>query len=160
MIRPCQKVLIAAVVLLMTGAETSAQSRAPQFTDYGVRTVHKGANAPVKLSRNDRAFRTRIRGASKDKPNFAGEYILAQWGCGAECLSTVVINARTGKVYGLPFSICCWSSEVDPVDFDLHSRLLIVRGLRNESEKDGESDTHYYEFSGGQFRFIRTIKKP
>lgn len=159
MIRPCQKALIAAALLVFSAAEASAQARAPRFTQYAVSVVYKGPNAPVKLSKDDRAFRTRIRGAAKDKPNFAGEFILAQWGCGAECLTTVVISARTGRVYSVPFSICCWSTDVDAVDFKLNSRLLIFRGMRDESESDGEKDTHYYEFSGGRFRFIRTIKR-
>ena len=159
MIKPRQKALIAAALLLITVAEVSAQARAPRFSEYRVDVVYRGPNAPVKLSKDDRAFRTRIRGAAKDKPNFAGEYILAQWGCGAECLSTIVISARTGTVYSVPFSICCWSSEVDAIEFRLNSRLLIFRGVRNENEKDGESDTHYYEFRKGLFRFIKTIKK-
>ncbi len=94
MIRPCQKALIAAALLVFSAAEASAQARAPRFTQYAVSVVYKGPNAPVKLSKDDRAFRTRIRGAAKDKPNFAGEFILAQWGCGAECLTTVVISGE------------------------------------------------------------------
>lgn len=150
-----------AVALLITSAATCAfaQGRVPRFAEYPVTTVYSGPNAPVKLTRDDQSFRTRIRGAAKDKRNFAGEYILAQWGCGAECLTTVVISARTGKVYSVPFSICCWSSDVDAIEFRLNSRLLIFRGMRDESEKDSEKDTHYYEFRNGRFRFIRTVKR-
>lgn len=149
---------VAVLLTAVLGTCVWAQGRVPKYADYAVTTIYNGRNAPVKLTKDDMAFRTRLRNAAKDKRNFAGEYIVAQWGCGAECLSTVVISARTGKIYDVPFSICCWNSEVDAVEFRLNSRLIVFRGIRNESEKDSENDTHFYEFTNGRFRFIKTIK--
>lgn len=159
MSRSRRKDLVVLLLLITSiGTTVLAQGRVPKFADFAVANIYNGRNAPVKLTKDDQPFRTRIRNAAKEKRNFAGEYILAQWGCGAECLTTVVISARTGKVYTVPFSICCWNSEVDAVEFRLNSRLIVFRGIRNESEKDSENDTHFYEFTNGRFRFIKTIK--
>ena len=94
----------------------------------------------------------------KDKPNFAGHYVLTAWGCGAECLMGAVIDANTGHVYWFPFTICCWSGDVDrPIDYRIHSRLLIFTGIR--SEKEGDEGVHYYELKDGSFSQIRSIHR-
>jgi hypothetical protein len=127
----------------------------PQFADYPALETYKGQNAPLILTKNETGFRTRLRYASKQKPNFAGHYVLTAWGCGAECLMGAVIDANTGRVYWVPFTICCWPDSVDrPIEYRLHSRLLIFSGLRDE--KDGDGGVHYYEFTGHNFVQIRS----
>ncbi|HEU4872788.1 MAG TPA: hypothetical protein VFT44_06795 [Pyrinomonadaceae bacterium] len=78
--------------------DVQSQSRVPQFKDYPVTESYMGKTAPVVLTRDDRMFRTRLKEASKEKPNFAGRYILTAWGCGTTCLMGGVIDAKTGKV--------------------------------------------------------------
>jgi hypothetical protein len=135
-------------------AEASAQTRVPQFTDYPVKEQFKGKTAPLVLTNKDRAFRTRLREAAKERPNFAGRYILAAWGCGAECLMGALIDAKTGRVHWIPFSLCCWGTNVDnnfkPIEFRPDSRLIVFSGSRNEEGKG----TYYYKFENNRFVLI------
>jgi len=74
------RLLLSLGLLPLVMSAAMAQDRLPHFKDYAVSEVYKGANAPVVLKRDDRTFRTRLREASKEKPNFAGHYILtAGW---------------------------------------------------------------------------------
>jgi len=66
-------VMIASTFLIV---DVQSQSRVPQFKDYPVRETYTGKTAPVVLMRNDRRWRTVLREAWKEKPNFAGGYIL------------------------------------------------------------------------------------
>src|SRR5476651_623356 len=61
-----------------------AQNQALEFGDYPVAEKYRDKNAPVVLSKKDRIYRTRLKEAAKQKPNFAGHYILTTWGCGME----------------------------------------------------------------------------
>lgn len=139
-----------------------AQNRVPVFSDYSVSETHIGPNVPIVLKRDDMMFRTRLREAAKEKPNFAGHYILTAWGCGAQCLMGAVINAKTGRVFWLPHTTCCWGTEVDerfePIEFRLNSRLVVFSGLRNE--KEGDDGAHFYKFENGRFVHLRSVLKP
>ena len=140
------------------------QTAKPQFSDYSVPKHYAGPRVAPKIKPNTAAwhFRTRIREAVQGKPNFAGHYILASWGCGAECLSTAIIDVKTGAVYFVDFTVCCWyntpasaasathSDAVDtlaPVDFRLSSKLIIFTGLLNE---EGNKGPHYFKFEQGK----------
>jgi len=138
-----------------------AQSRVPRFRDYPVSEAYVGQNAPIVLKRDDMMFRTRLREAAKEKPNFAGHYILAAWGCGAQCLMGAVIDAKTGKVFWLPHTTCCWGSDVDerfePMEFRMNSSLVVFSGLRNEKERD--DGAHFYKFEHGRFVHLKSVLK-
>jgi hypothetical protein len=41
-------------------------------------------------------------GKEKVGPNFAGHYIVVQWGCGTSCVMMVIVDALTGKIYDIP----------------------------------------------------------
>jgi hypothetical protein len=155
-----KSLLVIGVYMLSSGlllAETSA----PQFKDYPVVSGYKGTNAPLILTRDDQMYRTRLRGAARNKPNFAGHYILATWGCGAECVMGAVVDANTGKVYWLPGTICCWGFDVsekfEPIQFRLDSRLVMLSGERNE--KEGDNGVHFYDFKGNKFVHVESIMK-
>ena len=106
-----------------------------------------------KITRHTAAwmFRTRIREAAKLRPNFAGHYILAAWGCGAECLSYAIIDAQTGTVYFEDATVCCWSGNVpdefSPIDFRLTSKLIVLRGILDE---EGSQGTYRFVFERGR----------
>lgn len=106
-------------------------------------------------------FRTRLREAAREKPNFAGRYILTTWGCGTSCLMGAVIDAKTGRVYWLPGSICCWGYDTDenfePIVARLDSRLLVLSGMINEEE--GTNGTHFYKFENGKFILVHRNPK-
>lgn len=152
-----RKLLLLCLVLLMvTVSVVHADARTPGFADFPVGEVYAGRPAKVRLvSPQDRQFATRIREASRQKVNFAGHFILASWGCGASCLLTVVIDAKTGTVVWLPFTVCCWDADVDePVAFRRNSRLIVVHGSRNETG----GGTYYYVFEQGQFVLVKAVE--
>lgn len=105
------------------------KKNSPQFEDYPVNEKFYGRHVRVDLSSHSmaRMYRTKLREGAKEGPNFAGHYALVSWGCGNECQGNLVIDLRTGKVYGLaepPFDRALVSSR--GVDFRLTSRLIIV----------------------------------
>jgi len=129
--------------------------------------VFTGKPAPPRLARTgERLFRTRIREAAANGPNFAGHYTIAKWGCGSACVSGVVVDAQTGKIHSMPFSILGFgfalksadgASWVDysfrPLEFRVNSRLLIVRGC----PEDDNCGAYYYEWTGFGFRLLCTF---
>jgi hypothetical protein len=145
-------------ILLCSGLFSTG--RTPRFEEYAAMGIYRGKNAPLVLTKNDRAYRTRLRRAATKGPNFAAHYILTAWGCGTECLVSVVIDANTGRVYWAPHTICCWGPEVPPefqrVEAHLNSRLIVFRGERDERE--GDNAAHYYEFVGGTFVYLTSEK--
>ena len=54
---------------------------------------------PVIKTAEARRFRTMIREAAAKGPNFAGHFTVAEWGCGAGCVSVAIIDAATGSIY-------------------------------------------------------------
>ena len=62
------------------------------------------------------------------------------------------IDAKTGAVSSLPFTVSNWPLDVtEPLDYKPNSRLLIVHGSRNEKG----NGTYYYEFLGHSFKLLR-----
>jgi hypothetical protein len=94
----------------------------PRFQDYPVKGVFKGVPVlPIFDAPEERRFEAVIRdgvtkgwgvfdGASgkefqRPGPNFAGHYVLVNFGCGAssgDCLGAAIVDAKTGRVYRLP----------------------------------------------------------
>jgi hypothetical protein len=117
-----------------------------------------GQRAAVRLEDpKSRRFATMLREGAAHQENFAGHYTLASWGCGASCVMTAAIDAKTGAVAWLPFTVCCWSLDVtEPLEYRLDSRLLIVHGSRDEHG----GGTYFYEFDGRKFQLIRADENP
>jgi len=133
-------------------------NQVPRFSDYHVSSNYNGKRAEVMLSTShERAFRTRLRKASKRSPNFAGEYVLTTWGCGTSCLDGAVVSLRTGRVVFLPGTICCWEGGGEKLIFRKNSRLIVAAGVIN---KDSEYGAHFYEFTGEEFRHLKTVVIP
>ena len=140
----------------MTTTRAIAAEPAPRFEDFPVKEQISGPTAPLALTRKDTEFRTQLRDAAREKPNFAGHYVLTYWGCGAGCVMGAAIDARTGRVAWLPSTICCWPVEVeDPLAFRHDSTLVAMTGLRNE--KEGDQGTHYYRIEGLRFVHVRDV---
>jgi len=150
-----------AILLVCLGAAlgvAAAQKPVPRFENYPAGEAYRGKNAPVVLSGDNRWYRTRLRWAAAQKPDFGGHCILTAWGCGTSCLVGAVIDANTGKVTWFPHSICCWPGDVDrPIQYRLSSRLVIFYGVRNE--KEGDNGTHYYEFKDGKFVHLKSVMR-
>jgi hypothetical protein len=155
--------LILLTFVLFAGAlNVNAQTGVPRFSDYPVRERYQGKTAPLVLTRAARMFRTRLKEAAQGKPNFAGHFIVTTWGCGTECIDGAIIDARTGRVFMLPFTLCCWSpGTVDdnfkPVNYRLNSSLMILSAARNE--KDGDYATRAYRFQNNRLVLVKTIRQ-
>jgi len=155
------KISFLLVLVVLSCVYTFGQTRIPQFKDFPAQGKYAGKNAPVIITGEDRMYRTRLKEAAQEQPNFAGHYVLAAWGCGAGCLMGAVIDVNTGKVHWFPHSICCWNDtgrddNFTPIVFRLNSRLVVFIGLRNE--QDSDQGAHFYEFAKTGFKYIRTIK--
>ena len=130
-----------------------AQQVTPTFGQYPVSEKFNGPRAPLRLRhRQDREFRTELTMASKRPVNYAGHYIVANIGCGASCLLTAVVNAQSGAIVWLPFSLCCWDPNgVQPVLHRVDSDLLVLHGQRDES---GIAGTYFMRLVQGRFQEV------
>jgi len=135
----------------------------PRFEEFSTEEKPASKRAPLVLVGDDRHWRTRLQRGYAGPVNFAGRYILTYWGCGAECLHGAALDTKTGAVHWLPGSVCCWgsylesdseSAEEAPISFRTDSRLIIIKGMINET---GISGTHYFKFEGGQFLSILSV---
>ncbi|WDD92209.1 hypothetical protein Bsp3421_002197 [Burkholderia sp. FERM BP-3421] len=152
-----KKHLLVALALGMCAfGRVYADAQLPSFDAYPVADGFKGRVAKVRIqSSKDREFATRLREVTHGKPNFAGHYILSSWGCGASCVTTVAVDAKTGQTTWLPFTLCCWAPEIDvPIEFRANSRLLILHGSRNETG----SGTYYYQLGGSGFELVKAVE--
>ena len=161
--RPCTtwafavRRMIRNVMLALFVLATPALADAPKFADYPAGKIYTGKVAkPILDTAAKREFRTRINEAAKGKPDFAGQYIFAKWGCGASCVSGAVIDAKSGAVTMVDWIVCCSSNyDVEPIEYHLDSRLFVFNGLINEEEPDA---AHYYEWDGKAFIKIGSEK--
>lgn len=78
----------------------AALATAPRFEAYRVARPSLARPAPLDLRGNAaaRRYRTALREAQREGPNFAGRYTIAGWGCGTGCLDWGVIDSASGKV--------------------------------------------------------------
>lgn len=119
-------------VALMSGPGRGLGSP-PAFAAYPA-TRYQGPRAALQLTPGTAAwsFRTRIREAARQPINFGGQYVLAAWGCGLECVSYAIIDVKTGAVYATTPTVCCWGTAVpadfEPIRFRADSRLLCLTG--------------------------------
>lgn len=149
--------VLRALALALTAMPASAAETVPQFRDYPAGSAYRGPNAPLIMTTDQRAFRTRLAEAARQRPDFAGRYVIARWGCGTSCEAGAIYDAETGRVVSIPFSICCdqaSSANFNRIVARLDSRLVVFAGLRNE---EGQMGAHFYAFDGRALRFIKTI---
>ena len=115
-----QFALSALLALFLQDQFLLGQSHEPLFEDYPVHEVFTDKPAaPILVEPWAKHYRTRIReGVTKgyevrDRggqiiegkgPNFAGHYIVLNWGCGTGCLMMVIVDGKTGHVYPPPLA--------------------------------------------------------
>jgi len=141
---------------------------APRFENYPA-TIYLGPLAPThwRSSAESRLFRTQIKEWGKERPNFAGHYTLAKWGCGTDCTMFAFIDARTGKVY---FDHIATNVAVNvhqdllpggdwhgsgALRFKADSRLLVLIGMPNEDPK--LRGISFYEWTGQRLKLVRRV---
>jgi len=128
------------------------------FENYPAGEVFRGipAEADFATKPGSETFRSRIREAMSQGVNFAGHYVLAEWGCGTACQEYAVVDARTGAVvnYGE-------LNSGSGADFRAQSKLLILNPPQNLPPIPGlyrQMTTDYYEMKDGEMEII--CKRP
>jgi hypothetical protein len=154
--------LLAAMMFSLCISPAFAKKRAPRFEDYHVHENFVGKTAPLVWTPEARLFRTRIRKAAKQKPNFAGHFIVAWWGCGSGCVSVGIIDAETGETFVThqETGYCPSADEPDAqtepiIEYRRDSKLLIFRGALNDN-RDIIS-TRFLKFQNHRLKLIRSI---
>ncbi|GAA0558184.1 hypothetical protein GCM10008942_03330 [Rhizomicrobium electricum] len=139
---------------------------APKFSDWPVRAMTTTHRVSISLRHNPQArlFRTVLRQASQQEPDFAGHYKIAVWGCGASCTDWGIIDLATGKVVLDESLRGIGGANIGPetetpdywgLRFRKDSALLIVVGApREDDRRDGIA---YYHWTGKAFRLLRFV---
>ena len=137
-----------------------AKNAVPQFKDYPVKSVYTGQTAQLDLSdEGARMFRTRLRDALKEKPDFAGEYVITMWGCGASCRMYSLVNKRTGKL--LSDGLGGEERQEDIVASKANSRLLVTEEENRDENWEVKSiTTRFYILDKGKLKQIKSIVEP
>ena len=137
-----------------------AKNAVPQFKDYPVKSVYTGQTAQLDLSdEGARMFRTRLRDALKEKPDFAGEYVITMWGCGASCRMYSFVNKRTGKL--LSDGLGGEERQEDIVASKANSRLLVTEEENRDENWEVKSiTTRFYILDKGKLKQIKSIVEP
>ena len=130
-----------------------------RFEDFPVTPeVLSSPHLPVIETRRARLFRTQLRGAAVNGPNFAGHFRVATWGCGTCCQSFGIVDLSTGAVWMPPFSISCGYPQEDPIRgqaglyFRPDSALFVAIGSRDDGPTSG---IYYYRWNG---RALESLK--
>jgi hypothetical protein len=147
---------------------------APRFEDYPAARYDKpGVPARWRDSAMSRMYRTRLSAWSRERPNFAGHFILATWGCGTDCTQLAVIDARNGKVFhpqGVTSNVAvnvhpdllepagsfmgAWHGE-GALRYRADSRLLVLIGAPNEDNK--RRGISFYQWTDTQLKLVRHV---
>lgn len=144
----------------------------PRFDSFRV-PVYKGPNGTPDLTSDSqtRMYRTRIKEWAKAKPNFAGHYILATWGCGTECLQITIIDAKTGKVFHPSGVTSNAANNVDDkllegkprwpnegsIKFQANSKLLMLFGMPEEDTT--RRGIYYFVWRDNRLSLVRFVPK-
>ena len=158
--------------MLLQSASSGNPEVAPLLFDaFPAQPIFHGSPvAPVLQTAGQRLFRRRIRQAAKKGPNFAGQYTIAEWGCGTSCVSIAIIDAKTGVVYDGPFgklpsAVLSYGRQLqydrdakgkylyDELSYKLNSRLMVARGCPNEEN----CGAYFYEWTGSDFKLLQKI---
>lgn len=133
---------------------------APEFSDFHVEQVYSGRNATPKVTDEWQSFKTRIRVAAFQPPNFAGAYRIVEWGCGSDCVRFVLLDLKSGSVHAPPFeslwldAFATYGWYGKGLEYRSDSKLLIADGCPDE-----KCATYYYVWTEGAFNLIRVITR-
>ena len=156
--------LTLSLVLLLVG---TASIHANEFARYPAERKLDRQPAKVRLNtKRAKMFRTVLRSAAQEGPNFNGRYRIAHWGCGTNCIEWAVINLETGAVWFAPKpAFSCWSAD-EPANVKvpdwfvsrLDSRLFYVHQC-SRTRTDRTFDRRMvYVWSEGTAKLLRVEK--
>ena len=130
-----------------------------KFKEFKVNKFYTNPNKPLVQRGFGRLYRTRLKKALKEeKPNFAGKYIITQWGCDEgehECTTGGIIDASTGKATEFPFKYYK-NNKRKGVLYTLSSSLIMFFGDFQFKDSRKEKDALLmYEFKDGKFLILK-----
>mgnify|MGYP001178172685 CR=1 FL=1 len=126
-----------------------AVAQLPSHGAYPVQVQEFAAPAvPLIEDANLRELEPVLREALSGVPDFAGDQVLVQWGCGSDCLRLLAADRGSGGLVVLPAVACCWEGEGEMLDYRADSRLLVLNGRLDTARGHGR---HYYVFKDGRF---------
>ncbi|MGY3264589.1 hypothetical protein [Lysobacter sp. HA35] len=151
-------------------AKPGDPSATPKFKDYPV-AVYSGPAGKLDLSdETARTFKTRLREAMQEPADFAGEYVLAGWGCGTGCTMSYLVSRRTGKVLDLGFQRELVFSLQDEEGVELQvgtladdmkpdSRLLVVKEVSEPDKNNAcKALAKFYVLEGEKLTLLKTVE--
>jgi hypothetical protein len=151
-------------------AAGARESGPPRFEHYPTTDIFHGKPAKLQLiTPQEREFRTRLQEGLSAGANFAGHYIVIQWGCGAGCVMMAIVDALTGQIYKAPLPGTKEADFIVPLEgtmppdkqgfeFRLNSNLMMIRGgCRAEGKYCGD---YYFNWTGDKFVLIKQLLKP
>jgi len=139
-----------AVARAVTGAQ-------PNYARYAVNVDPIAIERPI-LTGKAANFRTvlseALRDAAASGPNFAGHYLVAEWGCGSGCIQAAIIDTTSGAVhFSAPLAGATGGrGELDSksgLEYRANSRLLLINGIPSNDHRYGE---WAYEWTGTELR--------
>lgn len=139
--------LLIALIMAMIMPASAGDWDLFRFEDFPA-SMQRARKAPLQLVRGEFSweFRTRVREAYKDQPDFGGRYVTGSAGCGTECQVNFMIDTKTGKVIVAPVSSA-------GVEVRLDSNLWIVNPYNEENGPAYSVDpvAYYYLWNGKDF---------
>jgi len=171
--RATQALLIATAFCAALGGE----QQPPRFEDFPVKEAFKGKPAPPTLIRPlERRYRTVIRegvskgygvrdqesGRERPGPNFAGRFIVVEWGCGSNCSQYAIVDAASGDIFQPPvLGKRIEYFDAGYLEFRLNSRLMVSKTNCAMGSYDA-CDRDYFVWGGRKFRHVlsRRQKEP
>ncbi|WP_292050491.1 MULTISPECIES: hypothetical protein [unclassified Brevundimonas] len=100
---PPEPELVPEAAAVTVYADPSGGLMAPdlaEFSDYPAR-VYEGPRVSPILTPENRNYRTRITQASTEPVNFAGNKVVAVFGCGSGCTGGYIVDVESGNVTSL-----------------------------------------------------------
>jgi hypothetical protein len=160
--------IVLSTFFMLCASLTAFGQQAPSFKQYSARVEKiRNVNVDLKSHKSARMFRTNLRNSAKEGVNFAGHFVVSNWGCGTNCSETAIIDARNGRVYfpsileGAGFGFCEIPDDAEPIVYKPNSRLFVLNGFKGgELEKpNAKCGVYYLEWTGAAFRQVKFVQK-
>jgi len=160
--------IITFILICITQSVSGQKPNLPSFERYPAQVSKAKSKPPNLRSHKDaRLFRTNLRDAAKEGINFAGHFVITDWGCGSSCTVGAIINAKTGQVF-FPdqlqgFWWQFWDGDPSkPLGFRKDSQLLMFLGFE-PGDYNGNRRRygyHIYRWTGDSLKKIKYIRQP
>jgi hypothetical protein len=141
----------------------------PRFSQYPAAEVYKGKPVRPKIELAPDEYGDKRDSAVLHEyekgPDFAGRYRFSDSGCGSMCVSAVLIDIPTGRVFETPFGY--WgvggfffgflpppeADKFKSLNYRLDSNLVIANGC----PEDENCGTYAYRWDGTRFILLRRV---